>query len=144
MADLSGVLSLIAAYPVHIVTFLGCLLLLKLVIPKRKRHHKHISVSSESTAKKTALTQDEKRRLAEKINENRWGYRKRHAEMDENNNFMIFATIILIGLSLLFMFGLIKQQFQKYFLALILLFIVGVILMKVYKYFMIYRKRKKV
>lgn len=144
MADLSGVLSLIAAYPVHIVTFLGCLLLLKLVIPKRKRRPKHITVPSESTAKKKTLTQDEKQRLAQMINENRWSYRKRHAEIDERNNYMIFATITLIGLSLLFVFGLFNEPLQKYFLALVLLFIVGVILMKVYKIFMIYWKRKKV
>lgn len=144
MSDLIGVLSLITVYPVHLVTFLGCILLLALVIPKPRRRRKYMSISSDSNAKKKSLTSDEKRLLAEKINENRMSYLKRHAEIDENNNYMIFATIILIGLSLMFMFGLIKEQFQKYFFALLLIFLIGVILMKFYKYFMIYWKRRKV
>lgn len=144
MADLYGIMALIAVYPVHLVTFLGCILLLALVIPKRKRQRKYFTISSESTLKKKSLTQEEKRLLAEKINENRIGYRKRHSEIDENNTYMIFAAIILIGLSLMFMFGLIREQFQKYFFALLFLFVIGVILMKFYKYFMIYWKRRKV
>lgn len=145
MSDLYGVISLIAVYPVHLVTFLGCILLLALVIPKRRRRRKHSYISSDSTAKKKSLTQEEKRLIAEKINENRMSYlKKKQAEIDENNTFMIFATIILIGLSLSFMFGLIRPQFQKYFLALLLLFVIGVVSMKIYKYFMIYWNRRKV
>ena len=66
MSDLQGVLEVIAAYPVHILTFLGCILLLVLVWPKRKRKHKHLSVSTKSTAEKKEFTQTEKHLLADK------------------------------------------------------------------------------
>ncbi len=144
MSDLYGVASLISVYPVHLVTFLGCILLLTLVTPKRKRRRKHFSISSESNARKKSFTQEEKQLIAEKINENRMSYIKRHAEIDENSTYMIFASITLIGLSLLFMFGLIREQFQKYFLVLLLLFVIGVLLMKLYKFLILYWKRRKV
>ena len=114
MNDLQGVLELIAAYPVHILTFVGCILLLVLVLPKRRRKHKHLSISPESSAKKTEFTQSEKHLLAEKINENRMSSLKKSSAVTENSNFMIFGTIILIALTLLFIVGMILMKFQKY------------------------------
>lgn len=134
MSDLDGVLSVIAAYPVHILTFAGCILLLVLVLPKRKRQHKYLSISPASSAKKAELSKDEKQQLAEKINENRMRNIQKSAAIDENANFMIFATIILILLSLAFIVGAIIPDYRKYLFALIPLYIVGVILLKLYKY----------
>lgn len=114
MADLYGVLELISTYPVHILTFVGCILLLVLVLPKRKRLREHLSISPESAAKKTVFTQSEKNLLAEKINENRMSSLKKSSTVTENSNFMIFGTIILIALTLLFILGMIMMKFQKY------------------------------
>lgn len=143
MADLPGVLSVIAAYPVHILTFLGCILLLVLVWPKRKRQHKHFQVSTKSTAEKKEFTQTEKHALAEKINESRIRNLKKSSAIDENTNYMIFATIILIMLSLAFIVGAIIPEFRKFFFAFILLFIIGVILIKIHKYLLNLWNRKK-
>lgn len=114
MNDLQGVLEVIAAYPVHILTFVGCILLLVLVWPKRKRQRKHLSISPESSAKKAEFTQSEKQLLAEKINQNRMSSLKKSSAITENSNFMIFGTIILIALTLLFIVGMIIMKFQKY------------------------------
>lgn len=143
MSDLGGVLSVIAAYPVHILTFFGCILLLILVLPKRKRKHKHLSISSESSAKKIDFTQNEKQLLAEKINENRMRNIEKSSAIDENSNFMIFAAVILILLSLAFIVGAIIPDYRKYFFALIPLYIIGVILLKLYKYLVKIWSRKR-
>jgi len=37
MYDLKGVIAVIAAYPVHLMTFVGCVLLFWLVLPRRRR-----------------------------------------------------------------------------------------------------------
>lgn len=134
MNDLQGVLEVILAYPVHIMTFAGCILLFVLVLPKRKRKRKHLSISPESSAKKTEFTQSEKQLLAEKINENRMNSLKKSAAIHENSNYMIFATIILIMLSLAFIVGAIIPEYRKFFFVFILLFIIGVILMKIRRY----------
>ena len=114
MNDLQGVLEVIAAYPVHILTFFGCILLLILVIPKRKRQTKHLSISPESAAKKAEFTQSEKHLLAEKINESRMSNLKKTSTISVNSKFMIFGTIILISLTILFVLGMILLKFQKY------------------------------
>lgn len=114
MNDLYGVLTVIAAYPVHILTFVGCILLLVLVLPKRMRKGKHFSISPESSAKKTEFTQSEKHLLAEKINENRMSNLKKTSTSSENAKFMIFGAIVLIGLTILFVLGMILLKFQKY------------------------------
>lgn len=116
MNDLQGVLEVIAAYPVHILTFLGCILLLVLVIPKRKRRREreHMSVSPQSSAKKTELTQSERHLLVEKINQNRISSLKKSSAVNENSKLMIVATIILIALTLLFIVGMFIMKFQKY------------------------------
>ena len=134
MSDLNGVFAVFAAYPVHILTFAGCILLLVLVLPKRKRQHKHLAISPESSAKKADFSKEEKQKLAEKINENRMRVIQKSAAIDENSNFMVFATIILILLSFAFIVGAIIPDYRIYFFALIPLYITGVILLKFYKY----------
>lgn len=114
MNDLDGVLSVIAAYPVHILTFFGTILLLILVIPKRKRLIKHLSISPESAAKKAEFTQSEKHLLAEKINESRMSNLKKTSATSENSKFMIFGTIILIALVIIFVLGMFLLKFQQY------------------------------
>ncbi len=143
MADLYGVLELISTYPVHIMTFVGCLLLLGLVLPKRKRRYKHLSISPKTTAEKREFTQQEKHLIVEKINENRMNNLKKTSAIDENSNYMIYATIILIALSILFFVGILVADVRKHFLILLFLFIIGVILMKLRKYIINLWHRKK-
>ncbi len=63
---------------------------------------------------KKNMTDYDKRMLTEKINENRTDNLKKFSAVTENSNFMIFGTIILIALTLLFVIGMILMKFQKY------------------------------
>lgn len=114
MYDLQGVLELLVAYPVHILTFLGCILLLVLVWPKHRKKGKYTPISSESTAKKQDLTQSEKHQLVDKINENRMSGLKKSAAIGQDSKFMVFTTIVLIVLTLIFIVGMIMMKFHKY------------------------------
>ncbi len=114
MYDLHGVLQLLVAYPVHILTFLGCILLLVLVWPKHRKKGNYTSISSESTAKKQDLTQSEKHQLVEKINENRMSGIKKSAAIGQDSKFMVFTTVVLIVLTLIFIVGMIMMKFHKY------------------------------
>ena len=143
MSDLSGVLEVMAAYPVHIMTFAGCILLLWLVLPRKKRRHKNLVISPKSVAEKKEFTQNEKLILAEKIKESRRRNIQKSSAIDENSNYMIFATIILILLSLAFILGGIIPEYQIFFFTFILLFIIGVILMKIRKHLVRIWSRKK-
>ena len=114
MYDLHGILQLLVAYPVHIFTFLGCILLLVLVWPKHRKKGKYTPISSESTAKKQDLTQSEKHQLVEKINENRMSGIKKSAAIGQDSKFMVFTTVVLIVLTLIFIVGMIMMKFHKY------------------------------
>ena len=63
---------------------------------------------------KKNLTDYDKRMLAEKINESRRGNLKKTFVSTVSSKGMIFATIGLILLSLLFVIGMILLKFQKY------------------------------
>ncbi len=67
MYDLEGVIAVIAAYPVHIMSFVGSILLLGLVLPKRRRQRKQPLISTEPLVEKKGLTQSEKAFLTGKI-----------------------------------------------------------------------------
>jgi hypothetical protein len=45
MYDLKGVIAVIVAYPVHIMSFVGSILLLGLVLPRRRRQRKQLLIS---------------------------------------------------------------------------------------------------
>ena len=113
MYDLEGVLTVLAAFPVHILTFLGCILLLRLVWPKHREKRKYTPISSESTAKKQNLTQSEKHQLVDKINENRMSGLKKSAAIGQVSKFMVFITVVLIVLTLIYI-GMIMMKFHKY------------------------------
>ncbi|MCG9127337.1 hypothetical protein JT359_07005 [Candidatus Poribacteria bacterium] len=114
MYDLDGLLTVIAAYPVHILTFLGCILLLTLVWPKYRKKRKYTPIPSESTAIKQDLTQSEKQQLVDKINENRMSGIKKSAAIGQDTKFMVFITGVLIVLTVIFIVGMIMMKFQKY------------------------------
>ncbi len=114
MSDLGGVLAVIAAYPVHILTFFGCILLLILVIPKRKRQHKQLSISPDSVAKSAKYTENEKHLLAEKINESRSNNLKKSFAGSMSSKGILFSTLGLIALTILFVLGMILMKFQHH------------------------------
>lgn len=103
MYDLHGVSQLLLAYPVHLLTFLGCILLLVLVWPKRKRKGKHIPISSESVAKMKEFTKNEKDLLVGKINENRMSGLRKSTVIGQNFKFMVFVTIVLSALAFIYL-----------------------------------------
>ena len=99
MFDLKGVIEVIAAYPVHIMSFVGCVLLLGLVLPRRKKHPKQPLVSSESPVGKRGLTQGEKEFLVGKIQSAGTANLKKSFAGKANP---VYTTLAMIGLVLLF------------------------------------------
>ena len=67
--DLQAFVGIIAAYPVHIMTLVGCVLLFFLVLPRRKRRYKPSLTLNPAAVKKKELTPDEKKILAQKVRE---------------------------------------------------------------------------
>lgn len=99
MFDLKGVIEVIAAYPVHIMSFVGCILLLGLVLPRRKKQHKQLWVSNEPPVQKRALTQDEKALLTGKIQSTGTANLKKSFAGKANP---VYTSLVMIGLVLLF------------------------------------------
>ena len=99
MYDLKGVIEVIAAYPVHIMSFVGCVLLLGLVLPRRKRRHKQLLVSNEPATQKKELTQDEKEFFIGKIQNSGIANLEKSFAGKANP---IYTTLAMIGLVLLF------------------------------------------
>ena len=69
--QLKAIIGLTIAYPVHIMTFMGCVLLFFLVLPRRKRKHNLFSILTEQPSERKVLTQHERSFLARKIQDNR-------------------------------------------------------------------------
>ncbi len=99
MFDLKGVITVIAAYPVHIMSFVGCVLLLGLVLPRRKRRHKQLLSSNEPPTEKRRLTQSEKELLAGKIQSSGITNLKKSFAGKANP---IYTTLTMISVVLLF------------------------------------------
>lgn len=99
MYDLKGTIEVIMAYPVHIMSFVGSILLLGLVLPKRRRQHKQLQASTEPLFGKKALTQREKALLTEKIRDNSTESLKKSFAGKANP---VYVTLAMIGLVLLF------------------------------------------
>ena len=99
MYDLKGVIEVIMAYPVHIMSFVGSILLLGLVLPRRRRQQKQPQASTEPLFGKKGLTQHEKVLLTEKIRDNSTESLKRSFAGKANP---VYVTLVMIGLVLLF------------------------------------------
>ena len=99
MFDLKGVIEVIAAYPVHIMSFVGCILLLGLVLPRRRKQHKQPLVSNEPPIGKRVLTQDEKELLTGKIQSTGVANLKKSFAGKANP---VYTTLAMIGMVLLF------------------------------------------
>ncbi len=65
--ELEAIMGLIAMYPVHIMTFVGCVLLFFHVLPRRKRKRNLLSTLTGLPSERKVLTQHEKSLLSEKI-----------------------------------------------------------------------------
>ncbi len=99
MYDLKGVIAVIVAYPVHIMSFVGSILLLGLVLPRRRRQRKQPLISTEQLVEKKGLTQNEKVFLTGKIRDNRTESLKKSFAGKANP---VSVTLTMIGLILLF------------------------------------------
>lgn len=99
MFELKGIITVIAAYPVHIMSFVGSVLLLGLVLPRRKRRHKHLLATNEPAMKKKGLTQDEKEFLAGKIQSNGIVNLKKSFAGKANP---VYTTLAMVSLVILF------------------------------------------
>ena len=99
MNDLEGVIAVIVAYPVHIMSFVGSILLLGLVLPRRRRQRKQPLISNAPLVGKKGLTQSEKAFLTGKIRDNGTESLKKSFAGKANP---VYVTIAMIGLILLF------------------------------------------
>ena len=99
MYDLKGVIEVILAYPVHIMSFVGTILLLGLVLPRRRRERKQPLISTVPLIEKKGLTQSEKILLTEKIRDNSTESLKKSFAGKANP---VYVTLGMIGLILLF------------------------------------------
>lgn len=99
MYDLKGVIEVILAYPVHIMSFVGCILLFGLVLPRRRRQHKQPLVSTLPPVEKKGLTQHEKELLTGKIQDGGTENLKKSFVGKANP---VYTTLITISLVILF------------------------------------------
>jgi hypothetical protein len=92
----------------------GCVIIFRILYRKWKSRIYRRNPSDLLPTQKKNLTEYEKRILAEKINESRKGNIKKSFASTVSTKGMIFGTIILIALTLLFVVGMILMKFQKY------------------------------
>lgn len=92
----------------------GIVILFRTLLRKWKSSVYRRTPSNLLPNQKKNLTDYDKRMLAEKINESRRGNLKKTFVSTVSSKGMIFATIGLILLSLLFVLGMILLKFQKY------------------------------
>ncbi|MDE0465922.1 MAG: hypothetical protein OYL97_02600 [Candidatus Poribacteria bacterium] len=102
MYDLEGVIAVIVAYPVHIMSFVGSILLLGLVLPRRKRERKQPLISTEPLFEKKGLTQSERAILTGKIRDSGTESLKKSFAGKANP---VYVTLVMIGLILIFFLG---------------------------------------
>ena len=102
MYDLKGVIAVIVAYPVHIMSFVGSILLLGLVLPRRRRQRKQPLISTEPLIEKKGLTQSEKAVLTGKIRDSGTESLKKSFAGKANP---VYVTLVMIGLILIFFLG---------------------------------------
>ena len=107
--QLEAIIGLAIAYPVHIMTFVGCVLIFFQVLPRRKRKHNLFSILTEQSSERKVLTQHEKSLLAGKIQENRTENLKSFTARVSSRylKYMIFAPSGLIIVLILWHFSVI-------------------------------------
>ena len=105
MYDLKGVIAVIVAYPVHIMSFVGSILLLGLVLPRRRGQRKQLLISTEPLTEKKGLTQSEKAFLTGKIRDNSTASLKKSFAGKANP---VYVTLATIGFVVLFFSGLLS------------------------------------
>ena len=108
--ELGAIIGLIAMYPVHIMTFVGCVLLFFHVLPRKKRRRNLLSTLTERPSERKVLTQHEKSFLAEKIRDNRTENLKKSFTVRVSSRYMkymIFASSGLIVVLILWGFSVI-------------------------------------
>jgi membrane associated rhomboid family serine protease len=99
MYDLKGVIAVIVAYPVHIMSFVGSILLFGLVLPRRRRQRKQLLISTEPLTEKKGFTQSEKAFLTGKIRDNSTASLKKSFAGKANP---VYITLTAIGLIVVF------------------------------------------
>ncbi len=92
----------------------GCVIIFRVLYRKWKSRIYRRNPSDLLPTQKKNLTKYEKRMLVDKINESRKGNIKKSFASTVSTKGMIFGTIILIALTLLFVVGMILMKFQKY------------------------------
>ena len=102
MYDLKGVIELIAAYPIHIMTFVGCILLFGLVLPRRRKQIQQSPIATEPLTKQKGLTQSEKELLTGKIRDSGTVNLKKSFAGKANP---VYTTLVMIGFVAIFFLG---------------------------------------
>lgn len=96
--ELGAIIGLIMAYPVHIMTFVGCVLIFFQVLPRRKRKRNLFSTLTEQPSERKVLTQHEKSFLAGKIQDNRTENLKKSFTARVSSRYMKYMIFALSGL----------------------------------------------
>lgn len=92
----------------------GCVIVFRILYRKWKNRIYNRTPSDVLPIQKKNMTDYDKRILADKINQSRRDNIKKSSAVTENSNFMIFGTIVLIVLTLLFVIAMILMKFEKY------------------------------
>ena len=106
---MDGFFVVLQAYPVHIMTVVGTVMLFILILPKRKRRRNQPSAATEPRTEKRKLTADEKQVLAEKIRNAGTENLKKSFAGEDNTVAMVLATIGLLILTFLWVLWLIHK-----------------------------------
>ena len=97
---MDGFFVVLQAYPVHIMTVVGTVMLFILILPKRKRRRNQPSAATEPRTEKRKLTADEKQVLAEKIRNAGTENLKKSFAGEDKTKYKVFVTILLIAVIL--------------------------------------------
>ena len=92
----------------------GSVVLIRFLYRKWKNQRYNATPAGPSLSQKHNLTQHEKRALAQKIQETRTRNLKKTFAGEDSSKGMIFATIGLILLTILFVIGMIVLRFRKF------------------------------
>ena len=97
-----------------LVVTVGTVVLFRFLYRKWKVQKYNRSPSGTASSLKKDLTQYEKHTLAQKIRETRTNNLKKSFAGEDNSNYMIFATIGLIVIALLWLLHAISKGFKPY------------------------------
>ena len=91
--ELRAIIGLIAVYPVHIMTFVGCVLLFWHVLPRRKRRRNLLSTLTGLPSERKVLTQQEKSLLVGKIRDSRTENLKKSFTARASTRYMKYMSV---------------------------------------------------